>query len=160
MNLVNGTLSSDNGEVKANFADISLTVDSRSLERHPGIENQMGETIVMGIRPGDFEAAAVAGAAPGRTMEANVDVAEMLGSETFVHYHVDTPPVMTPDIEELLADSGADLESLGDTTNFSSRVSSDVVARPGDRIELVVDTSKMHFFDPGSGLRIGAKATE
>jgi multiple sugar transport system ATP-binding protein len=112
---------------------------------------------VIGIRPGDFEAASVAGDAPGRTMEANVDVAEMLGSETFVHYQIDTPPVMTPDIEELLADSGADLESLGDKTAFSSRVSSDVVARPGDRINLVVDTSKMHFFDPASGLRIGAK---
>ncbi len=157
MNLVDGTLESSDGQVKAKFADASLIVDARALERHPGIENHMGEPLVIGIRPGDFEAASVAGAAPGRTMEANVDVAEMLGSETFVHYQVDTPPVMTPDIEELLADSGADLESLGDKTAFSARVSSDVVARPGDRVELVVDTSKMHFFDPGSGLRFGAK---
>jgi multiple sugar transport system ATP-binding protein len=157
MNLVDGKLVSENGEVKAQFADVSLTVAPRALERHPGIESSMGEPLVIGIRPGDFEAASVAGDAPGRTMEANVDVAEMLGSETFVHYQIDTPPVMTPDIEELLADSGADLESLGDKTAFSSRVSSDVVARPGDRINLVVDTSKMHFFDPASGLRIGAK---
>jgi multiple sugar transport system ATP-binding protein len=157
MNLVDGTLESEDGQVKAKFADTSLIVDPRALERHPGIENQMGEPLVIGIRPGDFEAASVAGVAPGRTMEANVDVAEMLGSETFVHYQVDTPPVMTPDIEELLADSGADLDSLGDKTAFSSRVSSDVVAQPGDRVELVVDTSKMHFFDPGSGLRVGAK---
>jgi multiple sugar transport system ATP-binding protein len=157
MNLVDGKLVSENGEVKAQFADVSLTVDQRALQRHPGIENSMGEPLVIGLRPGDFEAAAVAGDSPGRMMEANVDVAEMLGSETFVHYQVDTPPVMTPDIEDLLADTGADIELLGDQTSFSSRVSSDVVAGPGDHINLVVDTSKMHFFDPGSGLRIGAK---
>ncbi len=157
MNLVEGTLASENGEVKARFGDVSLTVDRRALDRHPGLENHMGESVVMGIRPGDFEAASVAGDAPGRSMEANVEVAEVLGSETFIHYQVNVPPVVTPDIEDLLADTGADLEALGDTTSFSSRISSDVAAHSGDRISLVVDTSKMHFFDPATGLRFGAK---
>ena len=90
-----------------------------------------------------------------RTMEIDVEVTEVLGSETFVHYTVHVPPVITPEIEELLADSGTDVETMGDTTRFASRISSDVNVQPGTKANVVVDTAKMHFFDPESGKRIG-----
>jgi multiple sugar transport system ATP-binding protein len=115
----------------------------------------MNKDLVIGIRPGDFEDSRVAGDHPDRTMEVDVQLTEMLGSETFVHYDVAVPPVVTPDIEDLLADTGADASSLGDTTKFESRVSSDVAVKPGERIKLVVDAAKFHFFDPESGSRIG-----
>jgi hypothetical protein len=54
-----------------------------------------------------------------------------------------------------LADTGADSSSLGDTTKFEARVSSDVFVKPGERIKLIVDAAKFHFFDPASGARIG-----
>ena len=88
-------------------------------------------------------------------MEVKVDVTEVLGSETFVHYMVPLPPVVTPEIEELLADIKADASSLGHETKFSSRVSSDVALPPGSSARLVVDTAKFHFFDPETGKRIG-----
>jgi multiple sugar transport system ATP-binding protein len=158
MNMVYGVLDSTDGEVWVSFAGLRMKVAQRSLDRHPGLENHMGKQLVVGIRPGDFEAAAVAGPDPTRTLTANVEVAEVLGSETFVHYELHAPPVITPDIEELLADTGADPESLGDTTKFSSRVSSDVPVNFGESLDLVVDTAKLHFFDPDSGLRIGVTA--
>jgi multiple sugar transport system ATP-binding protein len=111
----------------------------------------------MGIRPGNFEATEVTGPAPDRTISSAVTVAEILGSETFVHFELEIPPVVTPDIEELLADSGADVSSLGNTTKFTARVSSDYQVQLGQQVTVTVDTSKMHFFDPASGLRIGAK---
>ena len=159
MNMVYGVLDSVDGEVWVSFAGLRMKVAQRALDRHPGLENSMGKQLVVGIRPGDFEAASVSGADPTRTLTAHVDVAEVLGSETFVHYELHTPPVVTPDIEELLADSGAGAESLGDTTKFSSRVSSDVQVTYGESLDLVVDTGKFHFFDPESGLRIGVDAT-
>ena len=67
-------------------------------------------------------------------------------------------PVITPDIEELLADSGADATSLGHETKFSARVTPDFDVPNGSRIELVIDTSKIHFFDPETGDRIGNPA--
>jgi multiple sugar transport system ATP-binding protein len=88
-------------------------------------------------------------------MEVEVEVTEILGSETFIHYSIAVPPVITPEIEELLADSGSDIDSLGDTTRFSSRISSNVAVRTGGRATVVVDTAKMHFFDPETGRRIG-----
>ena len=62
---------------------------------------------------------------------------------------------ITPEIEELLADSGTDAESLGTVTSFASRVSSDVVVSQGERVRLVVDSAKFFFFDPSTGERIG-----
>jgi hypothetical protein len=79
----------------------------------------------------------------------------VLGSETFVHYEVAVPPVITPEIEELLADIKVDPSSLGHQTKFSSRISSDVAVSPGSTTRLVVDTAKCHFFDPETGERIG-----
>ena len=82
----------------------------------------------------------------------------MLGYETFVHFEIEAPPVVTPDIEELLADTGADVSSLGDTTKFTARVTSDVPVSLGQELTVTVDTTKLHFFDPATGLRVGAKA--
>ncbi|MCH8972436.1 MAG: ABC transporter ATP-binding protein, partial [Acidobacteria bacterium] len=67
------------------------------------------------------------------------------------------PPVITPDIEELLADTGQTASSLGDTSKFVARVSPDARVRRGESIDLIVDTAKLHFFDSSSGDRIGAK---
>ena len=155
MNMVNGHLEGANGEVSAVFGPYRVRVDQPALDRHPGIENHMNKDLVIGIRPGDFEDSRVAGDHPDRTMEVDVQLTEMLGSETFVHYDVAVPPVVTPDIEDLLADTGADPSSLGDSTKFEARVSSDVFVKPGERIKLIVDAAKFHFFDPASGARIG-----
>jgi len=155
MNMVMGRLEGSGTDVFAVFGEHRVRVRQTALERHAGIENHMNEELVIGIRPGDFEHASVAGDGSDRTMTAHADVVEVLGSETFVHHQVNVPPVITPEVEELLADTGADPSSLGDTTRFASRVSSDVQVETGDTVELVLDTAKMQFFDPESGLRIG-----
>ncbi len=154
MNLVYGKLSGSGTDVHVEFAGQRVRVDQRSLDRHPGLENHMNAELVVGIRPGAFEHESIAGADPERTVEAEVDVVEVLGSETFVHFQLPERPVVTPDIEELLADTGADAASLGDTTRFAARVSSDVQVRAHERVRLVVDAGKFHFFDPSSGDRI------
>jgi multiple sugar transport system ATP-binding protein len=112
---------------------------------------------VIGLRPSALEAASVAGSDPDRTIKANIEVTEMLGADTYVHFEVNRSPVITPDIEELLADTGRDASTLGDTTSFVARVSPDVPVNRGDTIDLVVDTSKLHFFDQSTGERIGAE---
>jgi multiple sugar transport system ATP-binding protein len=155
MNMVKGHLEGSGSEVFVVFGPHRLKVDGKALERHPGLDGYMGKDLVVGIRPGDFEDHRVAGEQPDRTMEVQVDVTEVLGSETFVHYMVPVPPVITPEIEELLADTGSDPAALGNETKFSSRVSSDVSIPPGSTARLVVDTAKFHFFDPENGKRIG-----
>jgi multiple sugar transport system ATP-binding protein len=155
MNMVGGHLEGSGGDVAAVFGPHRINLDARAIERHQGLENYMNQEIVIGIRPGDFEDSRVAGPSDGRTMDIDVEVTEVLGSETFVHYNLPVAPVITPEIEELLADSGADASSLGTETRFASRVSSDVSVPPGSKATLVVDSAKFHFFDPESGARIG-----
>jgi multiple sugar transport system ATP-binding protein len=157
MNMVNGHLESRDGGVFAVFGPYAIEVDEKALRRHEGLDGFMNKDIVIGIRPGDFEDERIVGANPARTMEVTVDVVEVLGSETFVHYQVPVPPVVTPEIEELLADTGADAASLGNESKFASRVSSDVIVNPGGTARLVVDSAKFHFFDPDTGDRIGFK---
>ncbi len=157
MNMTYGRLEAEGDDVWAVLPNTKLLVGPASLEKHPGIENRMNEQIVVGIRPNHLEAASVVGHDPDRAMEVQVEVTEMLGADTFVHFTVHSNPVVTPDIEELLADSGQDASSLGDTTNFIARVSPDIRVRHGDTVELTVDCEKLLFFDPETGNRIGAK---
>ena len=157
MNLMYGTLESRGQEVWLKAGEYEIKVDSRSLDAHPGVEKRMGQELVIGIRPHSMEAAVVAGPDDKRTIRAEVEATEMLGAETFVHFSGKRPPVITPDIEELLADTGQTASSLGDTSKFVARVSPDARVRRGESIDLIVDTAKLHFFDSSSGDRIGAK---
>ncbi|NNC43865.1 MAG: hypothetical protein HKO03_11570, partial [Acidimicrobiia bacterium] len=121
----------------------------------PKLANYAGQEVIMGIRPSAFEDARMVGSEPeGRTVSAEVDVVEVLGYESFAHYHLPTRPVITPDIEELLADTGQDPSVLGDNTSMTARLSSDVPVSSGDLLRLVIDTTKLHFFDPETNDRI------
>jgi len=157
MNLMYGTLENRGQDVWLKAGEYEIKVHQRSLDAHPGLEKRMSDELVVGIRPHSLEAATVAGPDEERTLRVTVEVTEMLGAETFVHFSGKRPPVMTPDIEELLADTGQDASSLGDTSSFIARVSADAQVRRGDEVDLIVDTAKLHFFDPATGDRIGVK---
>jgi multiple sugar transport system ATP-binding protein len=155
MNMVYGTLHREGDAVWMDFADKRVKVAQGALDAHPGIEDHLGKEIVVGIRPGAFEDSRVAGHDPDHTIHVKTDVNELLGSESYVHFLLDSSPVVTPDIEELLADSGADPTTLGSQTGFTARVSPDVTVPDGSEIDLVMDCAKLHFFDIESGGKIG-----
>ncbi len=159
MNMVYGELTREGEEMKVSFAGHSIIVDQVAIDAHPGLDTHLGERIVLGIRPSAFENAQVAGRDPDRTIRVATDVNEHLGSESYVHFQIDSPPVLTPDIEELLADSGLDSDSLGEQTKFTARVTSDVEVPDGSSVDLVINTSKLHFFEIATSAKIGAVAS-
>jgi multiple sugar transport system ATP-binding protein len=159
MNMAYGELELESeGRVFLKFAGKRVYVERAALNAHPGIDEYYGKRIVVGIRPGVFEDARVGDSAGDRTIRVKTDVNELLGSESYVHFGLDSPPVITPDIEELLADSGTEPEALGDETRFTARVSPDVTVPDGSEVDLVVDTSKLHFFDIDTSDKIGYTA--
>jgi len=156
MNFVSGTVVSENGSTYVTWTDVRLRVDQATLDARPDLANYAGKEIVIGLRPEGFEAKAAMTSEfdSQRVMTVAVDLVEQLGSEAYIHFEQQIPPVITPDIQELLADQGADESSLGDTTAFTARINPDFAPKSGDQAELVVDTTKLHFFDKETGLAI------
>jgi multiple sugar transport system ATP-binding protein len=155
MNFVYATLEgNDEGGLTASFGAQSLTLGQQLLANNTALADHVGQEVIMGMRPASFEDSRVSSDIAGHSFDVNPQVVEMLGTETFVHFDLPVRPVVTPDVEELLADSGSGASSLGDTTRMTARISSDVMARIGEQITIVVDNNKLHFFDPHTNLSI------
>ncbi|MEE1564266.1 MAG: ABC transporter ATP-binding protein, partial [Acidimicrobiales bacterium] len=69
-----------------------------------------------------------------------------LGPDLLIHFPLDAPVIDSGDPDAL--------EDLDDTTLMVARVDSRSRVRSGDRLELVVDTGRLHFFDPDTLLAI------
>lgn len=148
MNFVYASASANGSDVRLAFGPHSLAVSPSDLPE--SLADRAGEEVVMGVRPEAFEIRSAAGEG-GSSITVQVNLVEQLGSEAFVHFTAPVPPVVTADIEALLADEGADTSSLGDETKFTARVNPDYAPAVGGPAELVVDTAKLHFFDKETG---------
>jgi multiple sugar transport system ATP-binding protein len=153
MNLVGADIVRDNGTLRAVFGANSVTLDAR-----PELVPYVGRRVILGIRPEDLDDASVTGRGDSGTIAAVVDIREDLGSEIFVHFGVDAPPVRGEDVEAALGEEA--LEATSDQVRrkgslFTARVSRESHAREGDVLELAVNASRLHFFETESGTAIG-----
>ena len=114
-----------------------------------------GKEIVLGIRPEAFEDSVYANKKEF-TEEINIDVSllEQLGSDTYIHFFKDIKPVQTEAIEEILADEGEDISVLGTQTKFIARINPNATIEEGQNINLAIDSTKLHYFDPETGMAI------
>jgi ABC-type sugar transport system ATPase subunit len=123
MNLLRGRLEASDGAVFANLGGVRMPMP------HAGggsLARLQGRDVTFGIRPEDFyEFAPPAAAANMAHVPVQVNVVEPLGAETLL--------VVTLDggAEEIIA-------RIGRTTEL----------RSGDRLNLAVDTTAIHVFDP------------
>jgi multiple sugar transport system ATP-binding protein len=165
MNLIGVDLVRSNGSLFAEFGEHRLRLDEAALETRPALPRFEGKRIILGVRPEDLEDAAVAGGAPNdRKLAATVDIREDMGSEVFVHFGVGGPAVRGEDVaaavgEEALEATMEQARKRGSL--WVGRLDRESRAREGDRVELVVSTTRLHFFDPETGRGIyddGAEA--
>jgi len=151
MNLVSVELALSNGDVVAKFGDNALDVDERVLLKRPGLVAFEGKQLILGIRPEDLEDAAFSGAAPaGRRLSAQVDIREDMGSEVYIHFGVGGKAVRGADVRGAVGEEAADVAEVKGNV-WVARVDRDTVAQEQGNVDLVVDTSRLHFFDPASG---------
>ncbi len=113
------------------------------------------EEIILGIRPEAFEDSLFADK-KDFTEELNIKVSllEQLGSDTYIHFYKNIKPVQTEAIEEILADEGEDISVLGNQTKFIARINPDTDISEGENINLRLDVTKLHYFNPETGLSI------
>jgi multiple sugar transport system ATP-binding protein len=158
MNIVEANLVRDDGRLAAEFGGLRLLLGDEVLKKRPGLKRYEGRSIVLGIRPEDIEDVEFSGETPKDSrISTTVDLVEALGSEVLAHFTVRAPMVLTEDTKELAADVGTEvLESLEvrareESSVFVARLNPATEARKGKEIELVVDTGRLHAFDPESG---------
>src|SRR6476660_7948378 len=157
MNLGLGTVIKSGDGLGLKFGSATLDLHPAVVEDHPALANWVGRDIAVGVRSEDMDDAnLVRGGAPeNSTLEATVGLTEALGSETVVHFDLDVPKVVTEDTKLLAHDSGADDTGLHtDATRFVASFTPRSRVRIGDSIRVVVDTERLHFFDPSTGLAV------
>jgi multiple sugar transport system ATP-binding protein len=161
MNLVEAKLARDGGSASVEFGGIRLGVPEEVFRARPALAGYEGKSVIIGLRPEDMEDAAfVPGAPAERRITSGVSLVEALGADVLIHFSVQAPEVITEDVRELAHDVGAEaLQAVeeraraGEST-FLARLNPRTEAKPGGSVELVVDVTRLHFFDLDTGLAI------
>ena len=156
MNMVEANLGREDGRLVLAFGSTRLELDPALVAQRPALGKYEGRRVVLGIRPESIEDERFAGDAPqGRRLQATIELRESLGSESLVHFNVDAPPVLTEDTREL-AREREETDELEERVEdrvspFVAKVDPRTEAKVGDTVQLVVDTSRLHLFDPDDG---------
>ena len=149
MNFVYANVGVNKSSIQLNFGNDQIEYKGEKLWELKAFENK---EIVMGIRPEAFEDGNYANASEfSESIKVSVSLLEQLGSDSYIHFYKDIKPVQTEAIEEILADEGEDISVLGDNTKFIARINPNSTVVEGKEIELKIDPSKLHFFDPETG---------
>jgi multiple sugar transport system ATP-binding protein len=158
MNLVAGTIQSSNGDITALLGGQRLALDTSVLAHRPLLREYEGRHVIVGIRPERIADAAPGGELhEGRLLHGTVELREELGSELVVHFSApDVQLAETATIAELPRDTSTLSASNDSSAVLVGRFGPDSDVREGGPVDAVVDTRRLHFFDPETGRGIYA----
>ena len=122
MNIMKGTLARGDAGLVFRGGALSLPLDTATAR---GLDRHVGARVVAGVRP---EHVYVAAPPPGaRALDGfSVDVVEPLGNETLLH-------------------------ARGDGQELTAALAPQPLPRPGERVPLAIDVTRLVFFDESSG---------
>jgi multiple sugar transport system ATP-binding protein len=147
MNLIDAKLerSADgSGGPQVHFGGHRLGIPAQVTANRPGLERYLGGDIVFGVRPENLsDAALLPDADAASVIELPVRLREELGAE--VHIHCGIGAVAHH------AEAGQDVSSLATVV---ARMGPQTALAEGQDARVHVDTAKLHFFDPATGMAI------
>jgi multiple sugar transport system ATP-binding protein len=165
MNLVDSRLVERDGALLAVLGEQELEVPESVANARPSLRSYAGRNVAVGIRPESLEDAAVESDAPAVSrLRGRVALMEALGAEMLAHVDFQAKPIVRDEVlegavegEQALAES---LERSAAELRMTlvGRFDANSQAKPDQEIELVVDTTKLHFFDLDTGLAIDGAA--
>jgi multiple sugar transport system ATP-binding protein len=151
INLVEAQLEQANGHYSVSFGEHRLTVDDNVARTRTGLKDFVGRSIILGIRPEDFEDASFESGVPAdRRMKVEVDLTEPLGADVLLYFGTTAtgvvPSAASADVGD---DASVQLGGNGSgRTRMCARVSPRTRIAIGHAAELAIDTSRLYFFDP------------
>ena len=129
MNFIDAVLSKNNDGVFLEFGGETIKLPEGKVA-NPVIDEYIGKTVVMGIRPEDMhDEESFIASKPEATVSAYVDVTEMMGAEYYLYLTVAGKP-------------------------FTARVNPRTTAQMGETIKIALDTNKIHLFDKDTEMTI------
>jgi len=163
MNFVQGTIEGSDGGVSVTFGAERLGVSPDELAAHPGLADQAGRNVIVGIRPEHLEDAALATDVPeDRRITGLVRLKEELGSEVVVHFQIEAAPAVLPEIHELTEDidetsllGAIDQERKLRRTAFVGRFGVDTRVPEDASAQIAVVPGALRFFDAETGQAVG-----
>ncbi len=163
MNLVMADLVRTDGDLWVEFGGHRLRLLRSLVESRPGLSRYEGRKLVLGIRPEDIEDAALVHESHADCrVEITCDIREDMGSEVYVHFNVRGEPVTSKEVVEASVVEALEDEEVrraaeqarGVGVPFVARLDRMTQAREQQKLEIEVDVSRLHFFDPDTGLRV------
>jgi multiple sugar transport system ATP-binding protein len=158
MNLVRSQLTDRDDQLLIEIGGVEFPLPSRLLDERSGLREYAGRDVIVGIRPEDIEDATLVPGLDGRpTLDVQVTLAESMGAEVIAYFPVaghEHAAVQAPTAPEgnesdaALALAGRAAAS-GELT-LTARLSPRSAAATGRSLRVVVDTARLHFFDPDS----------
>jgi multiple sugar transport system ATP-binding protein len=149
MNFLPGQLDGD--QLRTPIGDLRL---SREMRRRLELGDGGGRRrVIVGIRPEHFEdASLVTLPAQGHIFKTKIDVLEALGSDSYAHFTVDSPPISSSELEELADETDpAGVAACAGGVQVVARLAAASAIKQGREARLWVDTSQLHLFDHETG---------
>jgi len=159
MNLMMGTVSRTGNELALQLGSQTVRLPESVLQTRPALVDYLGQPVVVGVRPEDLDDAAVGSDDSRPVLHAVADLIEPLGSDLIVHLSIDAEPVQSnDDLTELAKDVGhpdaGAPQSSDASTTLVARFNPRSTVAIGDAVNVRVDTERLHYFDPGTGLGV------
>ena len=155
MNLLQGQLEQTGDVFSVKVGQQSITLPDSVLAERPSLADYAGKPVVAGIRPEDITDASLSSEVPeDRRLRTTASLVESLGSEIIVHFPLAVEPFAIMDSEFEGEDAVAPVTDETGNFIYVARVSPRSGCKIGSNIELAVDSSRFHFFDPGDGAAI------
>ena len=146
MNLIEAEISRDADGLIASFAEQRLRLGR-------GVAAQPGRAII-GIRPEDFEDAALVPSAPaGSTLDVVPEIREDMGAEVYVHFGLGVPPVRRMEVVEAHTadDEPLQQQPARHPSSLVARLARATSATEQQPLTLAVNIDRIYVFDAETG---------
>jgi multiple sugar transport system ATP-binding protein len=152
MNFMPGQLA--DGTLKWPLGDVSLPAQTvQALQ-----QEKAARDVIVGIRPEEFEDAALVDAAKrdrGSVVNVKAEVLESMGSDVFAYFPVPKPEgAQMAELERVAEEVGSG-DAPGASSTFVARLDPATQAREGAPFDLWLNTHKLHLFDASTGKVLG-----